>query len=229
VPLLAIVDAAEVKSAARDGLFDACSNEVGVREEREVCGREFADGGGPGCLGALKVGMGAAILGVDQVGGWNSFPRGGGRLGAEDDRRLRAEALVNAADEVGIGDVMQESGVGRGHVVVVEADCALVSPPATRRTEWTHTCAHETARPIGGQALGGTLSVVAELITDARAKPPRMSADPVASATLELLVAFTAAGVLLSLSVGGSALRDVVLKGAAERFFSSARTTQQER
>jgi hypothetical protein len=56
-----------------------------------------------------------------------------------------------------------------------------------------------------------------------------MSADPVASATLELLVAFTAAGVLLSLSVGGSALRDVVLKGAAERFFSSARTTQQER
>jgi hypothetical protein len=72
-------------------------------------------------VGALKVRIGAAVLGADQVGGLDSFPRSCGRFSPEDDRRLRTETVVGAAHEVGILDVVQESGVQSGRVVVVDA------------------------------------------------------------------------------------------------------------
>jgi hypothetical protein len=84
--------------------------------------RELADGGRSGSLSALEVGIGAALVRADEVGGRDPLPRGGRHRGAEDGGGLRAEALVGSADELGVGDVVQEAIVERGGVAGVDAD-----------------------------------------------------------------------------------------------------------
>jgi hypothetical protein len=81
---------------------------------------------------------------ADEVGGRDAFPGRGGGRGAEDGGGLRAEAVVGAADQVGVGDVVQEAGVKGSGVAVVDAERPVVvrddrdgvgstAPPCWRR------------------------------------------------------------------------------------------------
>src|SRR6188472_4820872 len=80
-------------------LLDVGGDEVWTREEREVPGGQLVDRDGPGGLPTLQVGIGAALLGADEVARRDALPRGCGHRGAEHDGRLRAQAVVGAADE----------------------------------------------------------------------------------------------------------------------------------